>query len=81
MLGKFRVWWVPSFNPMACLRVSHRLFTLGCLLVASLAAFELGMSHEQAETLQRIASEELLVSGIKLTPFSPISAPVRRRIE
>lgn len=45
------------------------------------AAFELGISREQAESLQGIAAEELVEGGITLAPFSPIKATVRRRID
>jgi hypothetical protein len=45
------------------------------------AAFELGMSKEQAEALQRIAAEELAAAGVRLEPFKTKAAPLIRRIE
>lgn len=45
------------------------------------AAFELGMSPEQAAALQRIAAEELLAVGVKLEPFTSKAPALVRRIE
>jgi hypothetical protein len=45
------------------------------------AAFELGMSKEQAEALQRIAAEELSAAGVRLEPFKTTAPPLVRRIE
>ena len=45
------------------------------------SAFELGMSKEQAEALQRIAAEELVAAGVRVEPFKTKAAPLKRRIE
>ncbi len=45
------------------------------------AAFELGISPDQAATLHRIAAEELLAGGTKLEAFAPKAPPLNRRIE
>lgn len=45
------------------------------------AAFEFGMSPEQAAALQRIAAEELLAAGVRLDPFKSLAKPTKRRIE
>lgn len=45
------------------------------------AAFELGMSPDQAAALQRIAAEELLAGGTKLEAFASKAPPLNRRIE
>lgn len=45
------------------------------------AAFELGLSREQAEALQKVAAEELLATGTKLQAFAPSTVPFKRRIE
>lgn len=44
-------------------------------------AFELGMTQEQAGALQKIAAEQLVAAGTKLTPFKSVAPAPKRRIE
>lgn len=44
-------------------------------------AFELGMTQEQAGALQKIAAEQLVAAGAKLTPFKSVAPTPKRRIE